>query len=106
MVPQGDSLNTLIVFDRSLRLECETAGITVQDNGRRLMLLTARAQLTLTYRPDRISLSFQGSTLQGTSYIAFDSRGFALRNKNRCYLMDAQGAAKYLVARLTKSKMP
>jgi hypothetical protein len=62
-------------------------------------------RLTLAYEPDRISLRFEGSTLQGTSYIAYDRDGLKVRAKNHGP-MDAAAAAKYIVARLMKVKMP
>lgn len=107
MTPQADSLSTLLEFDKSLRLECEAGGIDVRDNGRSLTLLAARGiRLTLTYRPDRILLRFEGSTLQGTSHIAYDSEGLKLHVKDHRCPMDAHGAAKYVVVRLLKGKMP
>ncbi len=107
MASQANSLDTLLAFDRSLRLECEVARIAVQDDGRNVMLLPVRGgQLTLTYKPDRISLRYEFSSLQGTSYIAYDSKGLRLPTKNHSCPMDANGAAKYIVERLIKGKMP
>jgi len=107
MASQADSLDTLRAFDRSLRLECEIARIVVRDEGRALMLLPVRGgRLTLTYKPDRISLRYEFSSLQGTSYIAYDSEGLRLPIKNHPCPMDANGAAKYIVERLMKGKMP
>ena len=103
---EADSLSTLLEFDKSLRLECETARIVVRDDGRNLMLVPARGgRLTLAYKPDRISLRFEGSTLQGTSYIPYNRDGLKVRAKNHGP-MDAAAAAKYIVARLIKGKMP
>ena len=93
-------------FDKALRSECDTARIVVRDDGRNLMLVPARGgRLTLAYKPDRISLRFEGGTLQGTSYIAYDRDGLKIRAKNHG-TMDAAAAAKYIVERLMKGKMP
>jgi hypothetical protein len=106
MVPQAYSLDTLLAFDRSLRLECDIARIVMQDDGRSLILLPVRGgRLTLTYKPACISLRYEFSSLQGTSYIAYDSEGLRLPTKKSCP-MDANGAAKYIVKRLMKGKMP
>jgi hypothetical protein len=106
MASQADSLDTLVAFDRSLRLECEIARIVVQDEGCNVMLLPVRGgRLTLTYQLDRISLRYEFSSLQGTSYIAYDSESLRLPTKKSCP-MDANGAAKYIVKRLMKGKMP
>ena len=103
---EADSLGTLQEFDKALRSECDTARIVVPDGGRNLMLVAARGgRLTPAYEPDRISLRFEGSTLQGTSYIAYDRDGLKVRAKNHGP-MDAAAAAKYIVARLMKGKMP
>jgi hypothetical protein len=107
MVPQAYSLDTLLAFDRSLRLECDIARIVMQDDGRSLILLPVRGgRLTLTYKPDRISLRYEFNTLQGTSYIAYDSEGLRLPTKNHPCPMDANSAAKYIVEQLMKGKMP
>ena len=103
---EADSLSTLLAFDKALRLECETARIVVRDDGRNLMLVPARGgRLTLAYKPDRISLRFECSTLQGTGYIAYDRDGLKVHAKDHGS-MDAAAAAKYIVARLIKGKMP
>jgi hypothetical protein len=103
---ETDSLNTLVEFDKALRSECETARIVVRDDGRNLMLVPARGgRLTLAYKPDRISLRFEGSTLQGTSYIACDRDGLKIRAQDHGP-MDPAAAAKYIVTRLMKGKMP
>jgi hypothetical protein len=70
------------------------------------MLVPARGgRLTLAYKPDRISLRFECSTLQGTGYIAYDRDGLKVHAKDHGP-MDAAAAAKYIVARLIKGKMP
>jgi hypothetical protein len=107
MAREADSLNTLLAFDKSLRFECEIARIVVRDDGRNLTLLPARGgRLTLTYKPDRIALRYEGSSLQGTSHIAYDREGLKLRTKNHHCPVDANDAAKYIVERVMKGKMP
>ena len=103
---EADNLSTLLTFDKALRLECKAARIVVRDDGRNLMLVPPRGgRLILAYRPDRISVRFEASTLQGTGYIAYDRDGLKIRAKNHGP-MDAATAAKYIVERLIKGKMP